>query len=530
MRKYFNSVWFLILAWMAFCNPARADDTSSKLVFVQPDGRLGYHPYTDQGDAIPDFSNCGYRGGGVPLPVVPVKMTLSPAPTATDDTSRIQDAIDQLSQMPPEKGSVRGALLLKRGQYRIAGALHVTASGVVLRGEGQGEDGTVLIAAGTGVRVLIQVRGPSGAKTMDGTRQRITADYVPVGAKIIPVADGTKFKPGDTVMVSREGNADWIHAVGMDRITPRPTDPRSTHQWTPFALNYDRVVTRVDGNQITLDAPITCAIETKWGGGSVWRYDDSGRIQQVGVENLRGVSEFNPNVKAREQGVEYYSDEHHALRLVSFENAENCWARDLTAEHFWHGVSDIQSGAKWVTIKDCSTLDPVSVLTGERRYAYLVDGQLNLVEHCYSRKSRHAFVLGAHVPGPNVFLDCKAEINYATSEPHHRWSTGGLFDNVTADMAIQDRQWMGSGHGWAGANYVVWNCEGSLVCQQPPTAQNFAIGFVGTKNAGAFKRPDGWWESLGSHVKPQSLYLKQLADRLNLPAEPKLSFNVPDSF
>jgi hypothetical protein len=127
-------------------------------------------------------------------------------------------------------------------------------------------------------------------------------------------------------------------------------------------------------------------------------------------------------------------------------------------------------------------------------------------------------VVGARVPGPNAFLDCKAESNHATSEPHHRWSTGGLYDNVQADLAIQDRQYMGTGHGWAGANYVVWNCEGSLVCQQPPTAQNLAIGFVGTKARAAFPRPEGYWESYDRHVVPRSLYLKQLEDRLGAEA------------
>ena len=129
-------------------------------------------------------------------------------------------------------------------------------------------------------------------------------------------------------------------------------------------------------------------------------------------------------------------------------------------------------------------------------------------------RNRIAFVFQSRVCGPNVFLECNSTNDYATSEPHHRWSVGGLYDNVHAHMAFQDRQYMGSGHGWAGANYVAWNCEGTLVCQQPPTAQNWAIGFVGKKEKGAFDRPDGYWESLGQHVEPRSLYLKQLQDRL----------------
>jgi hypothetical protein len=142
------------------------------------------------------------------------------------------------------------------------------------------------------------------------------------------------------------------------------------------------------------------------------------------------------------------------------------------------------------------------------------------VQRCHAETARHAFVVDSRVPGPNVFLDCDSINEFATSEPHHRWSVGGLFDNIKADIAIQDRGWLGSGHGWAGANYVAWNTEGDLVAQQPPTAQNYAIGHVGRK-ANPFlpnnddRRPglDGYWEHLGLHVTPRSLYLQQLQER-----------------
>jgi hypothetical protein len=474
---------------------------------------LEYRPYDEKGDTIPDFSACGYAGGGVAMPDVPVRVTVVPWSGASDDTRRIQALLDEVAKLPLGKDGCRGAVLLQRGKYRIDGVLQMNASGVVLRGEGQGEDGTVLIARGTKQRSLITVRGRSGPKDVRGSRQKITSEYVPVGGRTFDVADGSKFKAGDTVMVSRMGNAAWIHALSMDQIAARPGNPQSTRQWQPFALESDRVIMAVQGNRVTIDAPLTCAIEARWGGGEIWRYEDAARIERVGVENLRGVSEFDARVKGKENGKEYFADERHAMRLVEFENAKNCWARELTAEHFYHGVSAINGGAKWVTVQDCSSLDPVSELTGSRRYTFAIQGQLNLVQRCYSRNARHAFVFGARVPGPNVFLDCRSEADHATSEPHHRWSTGGLFDNVHSNLAIQDRQWMGSGHGWAGANYVSWNCEGSLICQQPPTAQNFAIGFVGEKKGGAFSRQEGWWESEGCHVEPVSLYRAQVAER-----------------
>jgi hypothetical protein len=485
----------------------------SKLVYPGPDGKLVYKAYTERGDTIPDFSHCGYGGGGAAIPDVPVKLTLQPEAGTKDDLPRLQAAVDQVARMPLEEG-FRGAILLKRGTFRLGDSLKVGASGIVIRGEGEHEKGTVLLGTRRKSYPLVSVRGSSRLTEIAASRQKIVSPYVPVGSRYFEVADGSMFKAGDTVLVVRHGNAAWIHEIGMDRIAPRPGNPSSTRQWQPFALNFDRVITAVTGSRITVDAPITCAIDEKWGGGEIVRYEDSGRIERVGVESLRGVSEFDSSKTATAKGKTYFSDEEHASYLVAFENVRNAWARRLAAVFLSHGVASFGGGAKWVTVEDASAVDPVSVITGGRRYPYNISGQLILVQRCYARDARHAFAVGSRVPGPNVFLECKAEQNHSTSEPHHRWSVGGLFDNVAASIAIQDRQYLGSGHGWAGANYVVWNSTGSLVCQQPPTAQNFAIGFVGTKSKGAFERPDGYWESQGRHVEPRSLYRKQLEDRM----------------
>src|SRR5207244_1168214 len=62
-------------------------------VNVGPDGKLVYS-YDPNGDRIPDFSECGYGGGGVTIPDVPVKVTLQPV--AGDNSPQIQAAIDQV--------------------------------------------------------------------------------------------------------------------------------------------------------------------------------------------------------------------------------------------------------------------------------------------------------------------------------------------------------------------------------------------------------------------------------------------------
>jgi hypothetical protein len=482
----------------------------SRLVYPGKDGRLVYTP-DELGNCIPDFSRCGYMAGGVPLPDVPVRLEISPAPG--DATERVQAAIDRVSSLPLDARGFRGALLLRKGRYPISGSLRVSASGVVLRGEGNGPDDTILEGAGKGQRAIVVVKGADYGRVAD-SGVPIAGDYLPVGSVSLRVRDAARFKRGDAVIVRRVGNDAWIRELKMDHLPPR-ADGGPVHPWSPFDLDFERVVTAVDGDTITLDAPITCAVETKWGGGVVLEFRDQ-RIRNVGVENLRGVSAFNRQVTAlygREKE-KYQSDEDHAWSFVSIDNACDAWVRRITALHFGYACVEVRR-ARQVTVEDCDCREMVSVITGSRRYPFVLGGQLTVVQRCKADTARHDFAVQARACGPNVFLHCQAGRSFATSEPHHRWSVGGLYDNVKANIAIQDRQNMGSGHGWAGANYVAWNCEGSLVCQKPPTAQNWAIGEVGKRERGAFTpRPDGWWESQGRHVSPESLYLAQIKDRL----------------
>src|SRR6266545_2192459 len=482
-------------------DPEQTPSGQSRIVFAGPDGRLGYAP-DFKGNRPLDFSNAGYGGGGVALPNVQARVAVEPG--EGDDSARIQAAIDQVSAMPQNAEGIRGAVLLKRGRFEVGTTLVIRASGVVLRGEGRGEDGTILFATGTAKRNVLEVGGPAGRMLLP-TRTPIADLYAPSGARS-----------------RRVGNDRWIHAIAMDQIVEADAD---VVQFAPFNLDFDRVITAIDGNTITIDAPIANAIESRWGGGEVIRYDDPDRIEQVVVEQLRVVVEFNPNVTAVNGGVTYFADEDHAAVFAALDSVKNAWVREVTSQHLEHALSNVLRNAKWVTVQDCAAIDMVSLITGSRRYNFKLAGQLTLVQRNHAETARHAYVVDSRVPGPNVFLDSDSINEFATSEPHHRWSVGGLYDNIGADIAFQDRAWLGSGHGWAGANYVAWNTRGDLVAQQPPTAQNYAIGHSGRKVAGFVPnsqdprpRQDGWWEPLNQPVEPRSLYLRQLTDRLGADA------------
>jgi hypothetical protein len=298
-------------------------------------------------------------------------------------------------------------------------------------------------------------------------------------------------------------------------------------RWQPFNIDLDRVVVEVQNNTVTVDAPLTCAIEKRWGGGEIIKYDDPGRIEHVGIESLRAVSEFDPTVRTRAYGnmdredylgEEYYSDENHYNNFVTFDNLKNGWVRNATALHFVTSMVGTLAGSKWITVQDCVSREPISQRRGGRRFIFALRGQLALVQRCLSDKGRHSFMMGRPTGSANVFLDCKATSPYSSSEPHENWANGGVYDNIQAPLTA--RFWKNISIGWAGANTVFWNCEGDFLVQKPPTAQNYTFGHVGV-NSVVFNIPlqdttkeNGHIESLDRHVTPRSLYLAQLRDRL----------------
>ena len=345
-------------------------------------------------------------------------------------------------------------------------------------------------------------------------------EYVPVGARSFKVASARGFKPGDTVIVRRIGNQAWIDAVGMNTDAPGG-------RWQPFNIDWDRVVVDVQGNTVTVDAPITCAIEKRWGGGEVIKYEDPGRIEHVGIENLRAVSEFDPAVRTRDYGnmdrqnyvaEEYYADENHYSNFVMFDNIKNGWVRNATALHFVTSMVGTPRGSKWITVQDCVSREPISQRRGGRRFIFALRGQLALVQRCLSDKGRHSFMTGQPTGSGNVFLDCKATSPYSSSEPHEQVGQRRRLRQRpgAADGAVLEEHPIG----WAGANTVFWNCEGDFLVQKPPTAQNYTFGHIGV-NAVVFNIPlqdttkeNGHIESLDRHVTPRSLYLTQLRERL----------------
>lgn len=436
--------------------------------------------------AIPiDFSHAGLGGGGVPVPTVPA--VVSVRPTGGDDTALLQAALDHVATLPVGTNGFRGAVQLVPGRFRVGGQLQLRDSGVVLRGTGSKR--TTLVATGQGRRALILVGGQE--PPIPGTALRVTDTTVPAGSRTLAVEGISGLKVGDRVVVTRPSTAEWISALGMDTLGGAFADRRV--RWTPGSrdLVWDRTVTAVDSRsrQITLDAPITTALERQYGGGMVAPVVGYQPVRHVGVEGLILESQFDASRPA---------DEEHAWIGIMLDHVEDAWVRDVTARHFVGSAVRVGPRARRITIADVRSAKPVSDLGGYRRQSFVVEGQQVLVRRCQAEAGLNDFAVGLLAAGPNVFLDCTARGALGASGSFESWASGALYERVRVEGAGLQLSYdveRAQGGGWTAANSVVWNSTAKEIEARGPE--------------GAPNRV---------YTSPEPLYERQLARRVGAAA------------
>lgn len=500
-KNLHTSIWFMI-GCVLMHTPLIAQD-KKKAPKPQPPvaadkgGKLVY-AIAPNGDRMPDYSYCGYMASEQSIPYVPVRVVVPVKPG--DATLRIQSALNYVASLPAGKDGIRGAVLLNKGTYQVNGSLKINATGVILRGSGMGTNGTVLVAAGTDRATFIQVAGKDDRKK-DG-EIKITDAYVPVNAFTFHVASANNLKVGDNLSIRRPSTQKWIDLLGTGTFG----GGISALGWKPGEqdIHWDRKITAVNGNTVTIDAPLTTALDTTYGGGFVSRYNWPGRITQIGIENLCLNSAYDTaNPK----------DEAHRWMAITMENVSDAWVRQVTFMHFAGSAVFVLPTANRVTVEDCKSLAPISEIGGQRRNTFWTMGGQTLFQRLYSDQGYHDFAVGFCAPGPNAFVQCQATGSYSFSGAIDSWASGVLCDVVSIDgrpLSYKNREQDGQGAGWAAANSTFWNCTASRIdCYRPPTAQNWSFG------SWAQFGGDGYWEESNSSINPRSFFYTQLANRLN---------------
>lgn len=438
-----------------------------------------------------DYSYCGYRQSEVPIPSV--KSVVYVEWKDGNNSERIQQAIDYVASLKPDKQTgLRGAVLLGEGVFTLSQPLRISASGVVLRGTSKQQ--TVLRKLGTDRGALLYLEGRNDRRITDTLS--IADDYVKVGALKVSAA----LKAGDEVLVWRPSPAAWVKHLGCDTWGGGSRLGYWAWHAGDVDIRWDRTV-MADGS---LNAPITTALDARWGGAKVLRYVWPGRISDSGVENLTLESDYNRSLPM---------DEDHCWNGIYVASARDCWVRMVNFRHFAGSAVVVQPTGSRITVEDCISKAPVSELGGMRRRTFYTMGGQTLFQRCYSEYGINDFVAGPCAPGPNAFVGCDTKESLGFSGSTGQWASGLLFDGVNIDgndLRFCNLELEKYGAGWNTANSTLWQSTASGIECYSPDSDAVCVAY----GCWAQFQGNGIIEQANEHVNPWSIYQKQLADRL----------------
>ncbi|MBR4757848.1 MAG: hypothetical protein IK084_03475, partial [Bacteroidaceae bacterium] len=463
-----------------------------------------------------DYSTCGYHASEQAIPDVKAAVTVGWQ--AGDCARLIQQAIDHVATLTPDSNGHRGAVVLGEGRFTISEPLRISASGIVLRGMGRNK--TTLVKQGADRGAMIYIEGVGRSKEgVERSRKedtiRVADEKVVAGSTTITTTGGN-LKAGDRILILRPCTKEWIEHLkmddfggGLDYTGWKPTD---------IDITWDRTIKAVEGNTITLDAPITTTISQAFGGAyilkeGVGRSKKEREITECGIEDLTleaAVNDWN------------HKDEDHCWDGISIDNARDCWVRMAKFRHLAGSAVNLQKHTSRITVEDCIADEPVSELGGWRRQVFLTRGQQTLFQRCISRHGIHDFAAGFCAAGPNAFVQCEGEESFGFSGSIGSWAAGLLFDIVNIDghdLRFANLEQFQFGTGWNTANSMFWQCTASTIACYSPDDDNKSSGHGcwGTLTG------NGEWTSSDDHVSPRSLFYDQLEKRLgHLPFDPYL--------
>jgi len=429
-----------------------------------------------------DFSYAGYKAGADEVPAPP--NVLQVKPTGKDDTRLLQAAIEKLATFPLQQNGFRGSLLLSAGNYQVSGQLKIKASGIVIRGA----KGAIVTATGIDRRALMEIG--SDETVFQGNALQLKGD-APTGGMQLYLTSTDDLHIGDRVLIQRPSTKEWIAALGMDTIKGVFADLRGL-QWHVGTrdLVWNRTITAINKstNKITIDAPLTQALEEKFGGAIIRKVLSGKPATNIVIESLTLVSIY---------GTINPKDEEHAWTGIAINHAQDVYVKAVTAKHFVGSAFWVGQRARRVTVDDCSALEPVSETGGYRRRNFYVEGQQVLVKNCFSENGMADFATGLCAAGPNVFLNCTAKNALGASGGLESWSAGTLFENVTiqnADLFLGYDMQRVQAAGYTAANSVVWNCKANNIITQghalaPNLANTSAVSLYQTQLDGRNIKP-----------------------------------------
>lgn len=493
---------------------------------TDPDGRF-----------LPDFSWAGYRNGE--QPVVRVSTTFdvldfgADASGATDSQPAFQAAIDAASL-------AGGVVTVPEGLFRIDDQLLVTASDVVLRGQGAATSRLWFTrSAQMSSRSHLTFRG---SVTVVSERP-LDADGAE-RAHAIDLADTTALTTGDDIIVGWTISPEFVDEHAMTDVWQA-----FNGTWQPFFL---RDVSAVTATGLDVDVPLRYPARVR-DGASVRHV--TGYLRNVGVENI-GVAD----AVGWEQA--WTETQVHVIELngvadgwisgvESFASPGAPTAGPGSGAHLQNG-GIIVRGSKRITVADSRLERAQNRGVGGSGYLFEVRQSSEvLFRDLVARAGRHNFIqnwgfgttgmvwLRVHSSEGQTFLERDAQFSgVGDSEFHHSLAMANLIDSSTFDdgLSALNRKDQSSGAGHTATQTVFWNTRGTGRIRSYQWGHGYVIGTAPgmsvltdmptddpalraqLEDVGPWTAawPADWLEGRGraQDLEPRSLYEDQRARRL----------------
>lgn len=384
---------------------------------------------------LPDFSWAGYHGGEPP-PDGKVTANLrdfgARGDGQSDDTAAFQRALDQAPS---------GVLLVPRGHYRLTGQLNLTRSGLTVRGEGSGAQGSVLEFASSladlqGLSTLpesnklswggglVQVQPKGGERSLTavtGAARR--------GDHRLQVADASGIRPGDLLFLrlnedgQRSLERHLLGEPGVEEAGQAP--PAST--CAARVLDWTFQVARVEGNDVVLSQPLRTDVRRSWT-PALWRMPV---VSEVGIEHLAIAFPRTPYPgHHRERG-------YNAIDLTH--NVANAWIRDVEVRNCDSGIF-VGRRSKWLTITQVRFVSarPGDAKGNQGHHGVALSGCSDVLvsDVTFEAELIHALTLTHRAVG-NVFSGPvqgrRIELDLHRDAPFEN-----LFQRLSGDLHVQD--------------------------------------------------------------------------------------------
>ncbi|MEY4488760.1 MAG: hypothetical protein RIQ79_1268 [Verrucomicrobiota bacterium] len=491
--------------------PADATSTFSELW-----GRDGEKWTTD--GPLPDFSFAGYHAGEISPPSVPqvndVKTFGATGDGVTDDTRAIQAAID---------ATRAGAVYLPPGRYLISDFLHISRSGVVLRGagpeksvlwfprgldaihprEGKASDGRR--ASGYSFDgAFVNIEGNYGEKTL----ARVTS-AARRGDHELRVDNPVALSIGQTLVLTLTEDKD----LSLTRYLYRD-DPGDLSHAKSFGTRMILRVVAKDGDTVRFDRPLRFETRAAWS-PELRAFNPS--VTESGVESLGFAFPATP------YGGHFKESGYNAIELRS---VYHCWVRDVVVHNGDLGVNLVARACTLDGVR--LTADPargikdggVSDCTGHHGIQ-LKHSEDNLVVN-FAIDAPYIHDLTVEDSSGNVFA--RGRGRDLTLDHHKDTPYENLF--TALDCGRGTRSWLSGGGAGLGRHSAGWSVFWNLRATRelrPPAADwgpsNLVlVGLQTAKSAGVTSRAPWIEVTPPDSLQPDDLHAAQLRRRLEQPS------------